>query len=180
MSNNGERLPVQPALAIFVGLPGAGKSTFYENYLAKTHQLVSKDRLRNARHRDQRQLELVRLALAAGRDVVVDNTNPSLADREALIALGKALQATIVAYFFPPDIPASLARNSQRQGKACVPVVAIMAKAKILQPPTLLEGFDAVFTVQTLERGQFSIDTGLGVTDHALPQATRDTVAPVP
>ena len=77
-------------LAIFVGLQGAGKSTFYQTRFAATHAYVSKDRFRHNRNRGRRQAQLVAEALRAGRPVVVDNTNPTAADRAPLIALGRS------------------------------------------------------------------------------------------
>jgi hypothetical protein len=56
---------------VFVGLQGAGKSTFYAQRFAATHVLVSKDRLRTNRRPERRQRRLIAEALAAGRSVVV-------------------------------------------------------------------------------------------------------------
>ena len=44
-----------PELAILMGLPGAGKSTFYRERLAATHRHVSKDLLQNAKNKQARQ-----------------------------------------------------------------------------------------------------------------------------
>jgi predicted kinase len=85
-----------PALVIFVGLPAAGKSTYYFAHFAATHVHVSKDLL----PRGARQEPLIDAALAAGKSVVVDNTNPSAAIRAPLIALGRRHGARIFGYFF--------------------------------------------------------------------------------
>jgi predicted kinase len=66
-----------PELVIFVGLQGAGKTTFHRTQFAASHDLVSKDRFRNNRRPARRQRQLIKEALQAGRSVVVDNTNPS-------------------------------------------------------------------------------------------------------
>src|SRR5689334_24454013 len=76
-------------LVILVGLPGAGKTTFHRARFAATHVHVSKDLMPNRRDRQARQLALVDEALAAGRSVVVDNVNATVADRAALIAVGR-------------------------------------------------------------------------------------------
>jgi predicted ATPase len=79
--------PVSRAeLAILVGLPGAGKTTFFETRLAATHVHISKDRLRNVRDKQARQLALVEHALAAGRAVAVDNQNATARDLMLLLA----------------------------------------------------------------------------------------------
>ena len=72
-------------LVIFVGLQGAGKSSFYRARFAASHVLVSKDRLRNNRRPSRRQGQLIEEALQTGRSVVVDNTNPTVQDRPRLV-----------------------------------------------------------------------------------------------
>lgn len=143
-------------LVLLVGLQGAGKSTFARQRFGESHVYVSKDQLRNNRHPRRRELHLVEAALRAGQSVVVDNTNPTIEERAALITLGHAYGAHVAGYFFPPDVAASRARNAQREGKARVPVVAIYATAKKLTPPSYAEGFDALSTVATLPDGVFA------------------------
>lgn len=144
-------------LVIFVGLQGAGKSTFYQHQFAATHVLVSKDLLPNNKHKQRRQMQLIEEALRAGRSVVVDNTNPTLADRVPLIALGRAYGARIIGYYFPTRVGDALARNRAREGRARVPDVAIFATAKHLQPPTMAEGFDLLYHVHLATTGSFTI-----------------------
>ncbi|MBM3820330.1 MAG: ATP-binding protein [Acidimicrobiia bacterium] len=62
---------------ILIGLPGAGKSSVYRERFAGTHDHVSKDLMRPARRPQRRQAQLVAAPLAAGRPVVIDNTNPA-------------------------------------------------------------------------------------------------------
>jgi predicted kinase len=134
-------------LALFVGLQGAGKSTLYQACFATTHAYVSKDRFRHNRDRNRRQAQLVTEALSAGRSVVVDNTNPTVADRAPLIALGRTHGARVAAYYVRSSVAESLARNRGRAGRARVPDVAIYATNKKLEPPSYDEGFDAVYDV---------------------------------
>src|SRR4051812_5650964 len=108
-------------LVIFIGLQGSGKSTFYRERFAQTHILVSKDLLRNNRLPERRQRQLIAEALAEGRSVVVDNTNPTPADRLPLIALGHAAGARVSGYFFAPDLKECLEHNRRREGRARVP-----------------------------------------------------------
>jgi hypothetical protein len=75
-------------LVILVGLQASGKSTFFHEQFAATHEHVSKDLLRNNRNRNRRQRDLIEAALQAGRPVVVDNTNPAVEDRRPLVGLG--------------------------------------------------------------------------------------------
>ena len=137
-----------PDLIIFVGIPGSGKSTFFEKNFATTHVHVSKDRMPNTSRRDERQEKMIADALAAGRDVVVDNTSPSRALREPLIAVARRCGARAVAYYFDCSVQLARARNRQREGKGRVPDVAIFVAAKKLQPPSQDEGFDEVHVVR--------------------------------
>ncbi|HEX7192636.1 MAG TPA: ATP-binding protein [Thermoanaerobaculia bacterium] len=131
-------------LIIFVGLQGSGKTTWYREHFGATHVHVSKDLMPNARNRDRRQQQQIEEALAGGRSVVVDNTNPSLESRAPLIALGHRHRARVIAIYFEAHVPTSLSRNRTREGKARVPEVAIFRTKKQLVPPSLEEGFDEV------------------------------------
>jgi predicted kinase len=144
-------------LRVLIGLQAAGKTTYFQRSFAATHHLISKDLLRSHRHPAQRQAQLLGEALAAGHSVVVDNTNPTLADRAELIALGRTYGAWIVGCWFPPDLSGSLARNAQREGRARVPPVALYATATRLVPPTYAEGFDALYAVRIAEDGAFAV-----------------------
>jgi len=135
-------------LVIFVGLQASGKSTFFRERFAGTHEHVSKDLFRNNKNPNRRQAQLIEDALGAGRSVVVDNTNPTLEDRRALIGLGGEYGARIVGYYFDASVRECLRRNEAREGKAWVPDVAIYATAKKLVAPSIKEGFDELACVR--------------------------------
>jgi predicted kinase len=139
---------MQPQLIIFTGLPASGKSTYYREHFAATHVHVSKDMMPKARRSDEKQLIEVEAALAAGKSVVVDNTNPSPDVRAPLIALGRRHGARIIAYYFDTDMKTCLARNRLREGIARVPNVALFVTRKKLVPPAIEEGFDEVVVVR--------------------------------
>jgi len=145
-----------PELVILIGLPGAGKTTFYRARLAATHVHVSKDLMRNRRDRQQRQLALIDEALAAGRSVVVDNINGTVADRAALIEAARRRGAAVVGYAIATDIAECSRRNRGRVGGERVPEVAIRAAAKRFQRPNLGEGFDRLDRVHA-ESGRFAL-----------------------
>lgn len=134
-------------LIIFIGIQGSGKSSYYQRNFAATHVHVSKDLMKNVRNRDVRQSQMIEEALAAGKAVVVDNTNPTPVVRAPLIALGRKYGARVIAYVF--DVPAKVAvsRNRGREGKARVPDVVIYVTAKKLVPPKFEEGFDEIHVV---------------------------------
>src|SRR6266403_1132010 len=107
-----------------IGLPGAGKTSFYRARFADTHVHVSKDLMRNRRDRQQRQLALIDEAHAADRSVVVDNVS-----------------ATAVGDVVTTGVRECSVRNGGRVGRERVPEVAIRAAAKRFQQPSAAEGF---------------------------------------
>jgi predicted kinase len=135
-------------LVIFIGLQASGKTSFYRAHFAGSHAHLSKDNFPNNRNPNRRQLVLLEEALAAGRSAVVDNTNPSAADRALLIALGRSLGARIIGYYFESRMEECKGRNQGRAGKARVPDVALHATMKKLERPTPSEGFDELFFVR--------------------------------
>ena len=52
-----------PELVIFVGLQASGKSSFFQEWFAATHEHVSKDLLRNNKNPTRRQAQLIEAAL---------------------------------------------------------------------------------------------------------------------
>jgi predicted kinase len=102
-------------VAILVGLPGAGKTSFYRARLAGSHVHVSKDVIGHGKDAGRRQLELVTQALRERRSVAVDNTNPRAEDRAPLIALARAGGARVVAYVLDTTPKESAAAESGRE-----------------------------------------------------------------
>ncbi len=136
-----------PDLVIFVGLQASGKTTYYRDHFAATHVHVSKDLMKNARDRDTKQRLLIEKAFAAGKPVVVDNTNPTPAARAPLIALARRCGARVIGYFFDVPVKVAVERNRAREGKARVPDVAIYVTSKKLVAPKFEEGFDEIHVV---------------------------------
>ena len=65
-------------MILFVGYPGAGKTTFAKTYLVPAgYEWVNRDTLKTA----AKCKAAVRAALAAGKSVVVDNTSPTASAR---------------------------------------------------------------------------------------------------
>lgn len=144
-------------VAIMIGLQASGKTTFCRQVLATEHVVVSKDAFPNARHRQRRQLRLISDALAEGRSVAVDNTNPSPQEWQPLIEAARAHGAAPVGYWFPPDLAATQQRNAIREGRARVPDVGLYATLKQLRPPTQADGFDHLYLVRFDGRGGFDV-----------------------
>jgi predicted kinase len=158
--NVGGSVPIgtTPDVAVLVGLQASGKSTFYEQCLSASHALVSKGLFpRGARRKHDRQMRLVEAALAAGRSVAIDNTNPSPEEWTPLVTAGHAHGAQVTAYWFPPDLEGSLRRNAARQGRDRVPDIGVHATARRLCRPSRADGFDRVLAVRFDGRGGFRV-----------------------
>ena len=133
---------------VLIGLPGAGKTTLYRERFAASHVHISKDLWPNATGRAARQQKAIEETLASQKSVVVDNTNPTITERETIITIARQHGARVIGYFFDITTRAAVARNANRTGKGKVPNVAIFTTAKRLQPPQKSEGFDELFHVE--------------------------------
>jgi predicted kinase len=142
---------------IFIGLPASGKTTFYQRRFSTTHRHISKDHWPTASNKDARQAALISAALSEALPLVVDNTNPSIADRAVIIALAREHGARTVGYYFTATTREAIGRNRGREGKQRVPDVAIFTKAKRMVVPTREEGFDELYEVSIREDGTFEV-----------------------
>ncbi len=134
---------------LFIGLPGAGKSTFYVERFLWTHVRINLDMLRT-RVREDRLLDF---CVDNRQPFVVDNTNPTIENRAKYIEAVKAKRFSVVGYYFIPDIEGCLKRNATRSGKLRVPDVAIRNVAEKMSKPSLDEGFDQLHFVRLDEKG---------------------------
>lgn len=143
-------------VAILIGLQASGKTTFYRQVLAATHEHVSKDAFRHARNRQRRQMQLINEALKVGRNVAVDNANPSPEEWQPVVALAHHHGAKVIGYWFALDVEGSLRRNASRAGRDRVPDVGVFATLKRLRRPHRAEGFDELFEVRFDGHGGFT------------------------
>jgi predicted kinase len=158
-------------LVVFSGLQASGKTTFYRERFAATHAHVSKDAWPNARNRERRQRLLVEEHLRAGRSAVVDNTNPTAAERGPLVAIARTIGVTVSSYTFVTSVSDAVLRNAGREGRARIDEVGIYSVAKKLVAPTEAEGFDHRFEVRLTEDG--FVVVGLPSFDSSRPCGPR-------
>lgn len=141
---------------ILIGIQASGKTTFCRNKLFDTHVRINYDMLRT-RYRESLFLET---CIKAKQPFVVDNTNPTILERERYIRASKDAGFKVVGYFFKPDLPACVSRNQMRIGRSRVPDKGIWATMKKLEMPTLAEGFDQIFVVEIAHNaGEFIVHT---------------------
>ena len=139
--------------AILIGIQGSGKTTFYRERFSETHVRISLDELRTR----ERERALVRECLKDGRPFVVDNTNVLASERTIYIAAARAVGFRVTAYHFRVPLRAAIARNHRRPAGEKIPVPVLIATLKRLQPPTVDEGFDQIYTVELGADNQFLV-----------------------
>ena len=131
-------------MIIMMGLQGSGKSTFYLKFLSEDYIRVNLDTLKT-RHRERL---LIDECIGEGKNFVIDNTNPTRADRARYISLAKEQGYHVIGYFMESKIKDCIARNSLREGKARVPNTAIAATSNKLEIPSYEEEFDELYFVK--------------------------------
>jgi predicted kinase len=141
-------------MVFFIGIQGAGKSTFFKKYFSDTHIRINLDMLKT-KHREKL---LIEACLQAKQPFVIDKTNATIEGRAKYIALAKEYKFSIIGYYFASNLTDAIRRNNQREGKAKVPERAIIATYKRLQIPGLAEGFDELFYMRIDETKGFVIE----------------------
>lgn len=137
---------------IFCGIQGAGKSTFFKERFFQTHVRISLDLLRT-RHREKMFLAA---CLESGQRFVVDNTNPTRAERAVYIQAARSKKFSVAGYYFSSRAEDAMARNALRPGKERVPDVAVKGTLAKLERPSRSEGFDTLYHVAIVD-GKFTI-----------------------
>lgn len=138
---------------IFIGIQATGKSTFYAERFAGTHTRINLDTLKTRTREEALLMQCIR----ERRPFVVDNTNVLARERARYVAPAKNAGYQITGYFFDSSLADALQRNSQRQGKAAIPRMGIIAKFRALQRPLWAEGFDRLYHVSIDENGEFVV-----------------------
>ncbi len=140
-------------VVIFIGIQASGKTTFYRERFFETHIRLSLDML-HTRHRERL---LIQACFLARQRFVVDNTHVLAAHRAKYISMARQAGFRVVGYYFETGLRAAIARNSTRPGKRAIPVKGVIGTFKRLQPPTLAEGFDELFSVRPDPDNRFRV-----------------------
>ena len=115
---------------VLCGVQGSGKTTLYRDRFAATHEHVSLDVLGSR----ARAAALIAECLEAGRPFVVDNTNPTAADRARYLEPARAAGFKVVGYLVEGD------GRSEHVG----PGTAAVTARRIVRPAPE-EGFDELW-----------------------------------
>jgi predicted kinase len=141
-------------LVVFCGPPGSGKSSFYRYRFFETHVRVSLDMVRTR----ARERALVEACVAARLPFVVDNTNPTAAERERYVVPAAAAGYEVVGYVFRSTPEDALAANALRPERQRLPVRSVLGAFARLEEPTREEGFAALFVVGMDGAGGFEVE----------------------
>lgn len=139
----------RPRAIIFTGIQASGKSTFYKQYFSPDFVHINLDTL-HTRYQEAKRLEA---CLQQNLSFVVDNTNPTCADRKKYIEAAKEHGYKVLGYFFQSIIKDCTGRNSERSGKAKVPDKAIVYTSNRLELPRYEEGYDQLYFVSIRDGG---------------------------
>lgn len=148
-----DTMPYKPEAVILMGLQASGKSSFYHHRFAHTHLRINLDMLKT-RHREKRLLET---CLEIQQSFVVDNTNPTVSDRQRYIKPAQARGFKVIGYYFESKLAACLERNRNRDRAQQIPDKGVRGTAARLTRPSYAEGFDNLYYVTLQPEGGFAI-----------------------
>src|SRR5512137_2137686 len=93
-----------PQAVILIGVQATGKSTFFKERFADTHVRINLDMLKTR----PREKIILEACFESGQSFVVDNTNPTVEDRQRYIVPAKEAHFEVIGYYFESRISASL------------------------------------------------------------------------
>jgi predicted kinase len=139
---------------ILCGVQGSGKTTLYRDRFLDTHVRVSMDLLRTR----AREAAFLKLCLDTRQPFVVDNTNPTPAERRRYIDPARAAGFRTFAYLVEVDETEALARNREREGARRVPISGVVGTARRFVRPTPEEGFDELWHATAAAGGGWRVE----------------------
>lgn len=138
---------------IFCGIQATGKTTLFRQNFFRTHVWISRDLL-NTQNKENKFIET---CLITQQPFVIDNTNPTKAQRKSYIDRAKEKKFRIIGYYFQSKLEEAMERNQKRKGKENIPEVGIKGTYSKMELPDLTEGFDELYYVY-IQEDQFIIE----------------------
>jgi predicted kinase len=126
---------------VLCGVQASGKTTLYRDRFLATHVRISMDLLRTR----TREAAFLELCLETHQPFVVDNTNPTPADRARYVEPARAAGFRVIGYLVEVDATVALARNADRSGRARISASGVAGTAKRFIRPSASEGFDELW-----------------------------------
>jgi predicted kinase len=139
---------------ILCGVQGSGKTTLYRDRFLDTHVRVSMDLLRTR----AREAAFLDVCLATRQPFVVDNTNPTAADRRRYIEPARAAGFRVIGYLVEVDTTIALGRQVDRAARQRVPAAGVAGTARRLVRPAPEEGFDELWHATGAPGGGWRIE----------------------
>ncbi|MDA0179877.1 ATP-binding protein [Solirubrobacter phytolaccae] len=124
---------------IFSGLQAAGKTTLYRDRFLETHARIAMDLLRTR----AREAALMRVCFETRTPFVVDNTNPTAADRARYLKPAREAGFRVIGYLVEADYAVAASRNLART--RTVPAAGLRDAARRFVRPAPDEGFDELW-----------------------------------
>jgi len=132
-------MPHAMEAVILCGLQAAGKTTLYRDRFLETHARISMDLLRTR----AREAAFLRVCFETRMPFVVDNTNPTVADRARYVGLARDAGYRVIGFLVEVDHAVAAGRNLARA--RTVPAAGLRDVARRLVRPTPEEGFDELW-----------------------------------
>lgn len=139
---------------ILIGIQACGKTSFCRERFFTSHIRLNLDMLKT-RHRESLLFEA---CLEAKQSFVLDNTNPTVAERARYIVPAKQKGFRIAGYFFKSVLHDALTRNGERDANSRVPDAGLRNTARRLQLPSYAEGFDELYFVKLVHQQGFIVE----------------------
>ncbi|PYH46094.1 putative DNA 3'-phosphatase Tpp1 [Aspergillus saccharolyticus JOP 1030-1] len=140
-------------LVIFCGSPGAGKSTFYWDYLEPLkYERVNQDLLKTR----PKCIKVAKEHLAAGKSVVVDNTNADAETRAHWVEVAREFKIPIRCVYFTASPTLCRHNNAVRaanqylnpESRTLLPGIAFGDFLRRFKEPSMDEGFKDIIRVE--------------------------------
>ena len=154
---------MKPKLFVMWGPAGCGKTTWVKNHLTDADVWVSRDEIRFdfLEHKGGQDYfayedlvkkfyyKQINWALSAGLNTFADATHGTKKSRAELLRRikDKDVEKYIICFNIP--LQTSLEQNAKREGWTRVPDKVIEDMYKTFQPPTLDEGFDKIYIIES-------------------------------
>lgn len=145
-------------IVLFVGPPGAGKSTFYWRHLKPLgYERINQDALKSR----AKCFKVAGDELAAGNSVAIDNTNPDTDGRAEWVAFAEKHKVAIRCVWFKTpaelcehnDVVRALNKPMNPEARTALPKLAFAGFGSRFKEPKVKEGFQDLVEVEFRFKG---------------------------